>query len=57
MLPFIGLLILCGTIYCLIKRLETRMVLFASGLLMSIVALQPMLALDSFSGRMTSGGG
>ncbi len=56
MLPFIGLLILCGAVYCLIKRLETRMVLFASGLLMSIVALQPMLALDSFAGRMTSGG-
>ncbi len=56
MLPFIGLLILCGTVYCLIKRLETRMILFASGLLMSIVALQPMLALDSFAGRMTSGG-
>lgn len=56
MLPFIGLIILCGTIFCLIKGYETRVVLFGSGLLMSLIALQPMLALDAFASRMTSGG-
>ncbi len=56
MLPIVGLLILCGTVYLLIKRYETRAVLFGSGLLMAIVALQPMGALDAFASRMTSGG-
>ena len=49
MLMAIGLLIVCITVYLLIKQYETRMVLFASGLLMAIVAMKPLVAFDAFS--------
>lgn len=45
----IGLLVVAVTIYLLIKRFETRMVLFCSGLLMAIIAGDPLAAFKSFS--------
>ena len=43
-------------VYLLIKKYETRTVLIAVGLLMSILTLNPMGALDAFAKSMTSGG-
>ena len=37
-----GIVIVIGTIYCLVKRYETRLVLFCSGLLMTIIGGAPM---------------
>ena len=47
-----GILILIATIYLLIKQYDTRMVLFCSGLLMAIIAGQPMAAFKAFSHAM-----
>ena len=45
-----------AAVYLLIKKYETRTVLIAIGLLMSILTLNPMGALDAFAKSMTSGG-
>lgn len=55
MLQIISLGIIVITVYLLIKRYETRMVLIGSGLLMCLMALSPMAGLDAFSQRMISG--
>ncbi|WP_196602331.1 C4-dicarboxylate transporter DcuC [Pectinatus frisingensis] len=47
-----GIIIVIGTIYCLVKRYETRLVLFCSGLLMTIIGGNPMAAMTSFSHAM-----
>lgn len=52
MLFVLGLLIVAATIYALIKQYETRMVLFCSGLVMTIIAGQPMEAFKAFSHAM-----
>ncbi len=52
----IGILILIATIYFVIKRYEIRTVLIASGLLMTIIALEPNTAFEAFATRMTTGG-
>ena len=39
---YVGALIVCITIYLLVKQYETRMVLFGSGLLMASLALKPL---------------
>ena len=49
-----GVVCVVATIYALIKRVETRLVLFVSGLVMSTLALQPLAALDAFAGRMVT---
>ncbi|WP_242667316.1 C4-dicarboxylate transporter DcuC [Parendozoicomonas haliclonae] len=51
-----GMLCVAGTIYGLIKRLETRLVLFLAGLVMCTLAFNPMGALDAFAGRMVTAG-
>ena len=43
---YVGALIVCITIYLLVKQYETRMVLFGSGLLMASLALKPLAAFD-----------
>lgn len=53
---FIGILIVIATVYFLIKRYETRMVLFIPGLSMALISGTPMTALDAFADRMTTGG-
>lgn len=47
-----GVLIVIGTIYCLVKRYETRLVLFCSGLLMTIIGGEPMSTMKAFSHAM-----
>ena len=49
---WIGLLILVLTFAAIIKRYETRMVLFFSGLTMAIISGQPLKAFDSFTAAM-----
>ncbi|MFO7274124.1 MAG: C4-dicarboxylate transporter DcuC [Bacillota bacterium] len=56
MLPWVGVLIVLLTIYAILKRYETRMVLFAAGLLMAILSLQPMEAFNQFQKSMTNAG-
>jgi len=53
---FIGALIVIATFYAIIKRYETRLVLFTSGLLMALISLQPMAAFDAFATRMVNQG-
>ncbi len=50
----IGIVIL--TIAALVKRWETRLVLFTSGLLMCLISFQPMEAFNAFASSMTKGG-
>lgn len=52
MLLILGGIIVIATIYLLIKQVETRMVLFCSGLLMAIIAGHPMAGFDAFSHAM-----
>lgn len=51
-----AVLIVILTVVALIKRYETRLVLFSSGLLMTCLALDPMQALNAFAKSMTNGG-
>ncbi|KJS20572.1 MAG: C4-dicarboxylate ABC transporter [Clostridiaceae bacterium BRH_c20a] len=56
MLVFLGAVIVVASVYFLIKQYESRMVLFAAGVLMALVAGNPMVALQAFATRMTTGG-
>lgn len=47
-----SIVVVLGTIYCLIKRYETRLVLFCSGLLLAIFGGAPTAALNAFSHAM-----
>lgn len=51
-----GVIIIIATIYFLIKRVEARMILIAAGLLMALIAGNPMSAFDAFAERMVTGG-
>ncbi|MEN6412316.1 MAG: C4-dicarboxylate transporter DcuC [Veillonellales bacterium] len=42
-----------GTIYLLIKRYESRLVLFGSGMLLAVIAGHPLAGFDAFSKAMT----
>ena len=53
---FIGILIVIATIWLLIKRYESRMVLFASGLAMATLAGSPLAAFDAFAKSMINTG-
>lgn len=48
----IGLIVLAGTVYLLAKRYETRLVLFCSGFLMSVIAGKFMAPFEAFSHAM-----
>lgn len=56
MLIILGVIIVLASVYFLIKQYESRMVLFTAGVLMALIAGKPMVALQSFSTRMTTGG-
>lgn len=47
-----GCIVIVVTVYLLIKQYETRMVLFCSGLVMAIIAGDPMAAFKAFSQAM-----
>ncbi len=52
----VGVIIVLGAIFLLIKQYETRMVLLGAGFLMAILGLSPIGALDSFSKTMVASG-
>ncbi|MEN6565280.1 MAG: C4-dicarboxylate transporter DcuC [Veillonellales bacterium] len=52
MLIVIGCIVVLGTIYLLIKRYESRLVLFCSGMLLALIAGQPLAGFDAFSKAM-----
>lgn len=51
---WIAVLVIIATIYCLIKRHETRLVLFTAGLFLCCISMKPMAALDQFAKSMTN---
>jgi DcuC family C4-dicarboxylate transporter len=56
MLIALGVLIVLGSIFLLVKQYETRMVLFSAGVLMTLVAGAPLAAFDAFAKSMIEGG-
>lgn len=56
MLPWIGGLLVLVTVYGIIKRWETRLVLFSTGFAMTIFALKPMETFKAFEKSMTNAG-
>ncbi|HYF81069.1 MAG TPA: C4-dicarboxylate transporter DcuC [Symbiobacteriaceae bacterium] len=55
-MPWVGGLIVIGTIYGIVKRWETRMVLIGAGLLMTLVAGKFPEAFKAFEKSMTNAG-
>ncbi|MDR3591800.1 MAG: C4-dicarboxylate transporter DcuC [Negativicutes bacterium] len=53
---WLGGVIVLLTFVAIVKRYETRMVLFLSGLLMSFLAVNPAAAIDEFSAAMVNNG-
>ena len=51
---WIAVVVVIATVYCLIKRYETRLVLFTAGLLLCCISMKPMAALDQFAKSMTN---
>lgn len=51
---WIAIAVILVTVYCLIKRYETRLVLFTAGLFLCCIAMKPMAALDQFAKSMTN---
>jgi len=56
MLVVLGVIIIIATIYFLLKRYDSRLVLLASGILMALLAGKPMDAFNAFAKSMTEGG-
>ena len=52
----LGIIIIIATIYFLLKRYDSRLVLLASGVLMATLAGKPMTAFTAFAKSMTEGG-
>ena len=52
----IGLLIVGLTFIAIVKRYETRLVLFVAGAVMALVAGQPLIAIDAFAKAMVNEG-
>lgn len=50
-----ALIAVCVTVWALIKRYETRLVLITAGLAMALVSLEPMTAFKQFDKSMTNG--
>lgn len=51
---WIAVAVVIVTVYCLIKRYETRLVLFTAGLFLCCISMKPMMALDQFAKSMTT---
>ena len=56
LLNWVAVVVVILTIAALIKRYETRLVLFTAGLVLCCVSLQPMTAFNAFAKSMTNGG-
>lgn len=50
-----AIVVVIATVYALIKRYETRLVLLTSGFVMAFISLQPMIAFKQFDKSMTNG--
>ena len=55
LLEWFAIAVIFVTVYALIKRVETRLVLFTAGFVLCLVAMEPMKALNSFASSMTKG--
>ena len=55
LLSWVAVVVVILTVYALIKRFETRLVLFTAGLVLCTISLDPMQALNSFASSMTKG--
>lgn len=53
-LSWIAVAVIFATIWALVKRWETRLVLIAAGLFLCIISLQPMMGLNQFAKSMTN---
>ena len=51
---WIAIAVILVTVYCLIKRYETRLVLLLAGLVMCCCSLDPMAAFEQFDKSMTN---
>lgn len=56
LLNWVAIVVVILTIAALIKRYETRLVLFTAGLVLCCVSMQPMTAFNAFAKSMTNGG-
>ncbi len=54
LLFWIAVAVIFVTIWALIKRWETRLVLIAAGLFLCIISLNPMMGLNQFAKSMTN---
>ncbi len=52
---WVAIAVVIATVYALIKRYETRLVLLTSGFVMAFISLQPMVAFKQFDKSMTNG--
>ncbi len=50
----VSIIVVIATIYALIKRYETRLVLISAGLIMALCSLKPMVAFQQFDKSMTN---
>ncbi len=55
-LSWVAVLTIVVTVWALIKRYETRLVLITAGLFLSCLSLNPFAALNAFAKSMTNGG-
>ena len=54
LLEWLAIAVTILTVYALIKRLETRLVLFMAGFVLCLVSMDPLSALNSFAKSMTN---
>ncbi|MBO5659259.1 MAG: C4-dicarboxylate transporter DcuC [Duodenibacillus sp.] len=55
-LSWVAVAVVLATVYALIKRWETRLVLITAGLFLCVVSMNPMAGLNAFASSMTKGG-
>ncbi|HIU84640.1 MAG TPA: C4-dicarboxylate transporter DcuC [Candidatus Aphodousia gallistercoris] len=51
---WMAVIVVIGTVYALVKRYETRLVLLSAGFLMAILSLNPLMAFKQFDASMTN---
>ena len=51
---WVAVAVIIATVYALVKRYETRLVLLTAGLVMALISLQPMMAFKQFDKSMTN---
>ena len=54
LLEWLAVVVVLLSVYALVKRYETRLVLFTAGFFLCLVSLQPLEALNSFAKSMTN---